>query len=322
MFHFAGKNFFSAYSTVLFCLASLMLSCSGYSPDIISAPKDVSHNARGKHLVKGLAACGHCHGELQQSTESNEPLRRSALQNRDLHLQALNYRNPSALLVGGLKQYDRYGEVTAPNITPAKSGIGEWSEAQLLTFFRTGETPDNRNFSPEVHKGYEWLSDEDLVSIVSYIRNLPKVEKENQKRSVSFVKRNTIGFFEGSLSVSGAVPEVEKTKTVVYGAYLVDHVARCWHCHNSPSGVIQNEQFLKGGKNIKNEKGDKLAPDITQSQVYGIGSWSDDDMRRFFKLGVSPDGKKIDPDFCPVAFYSESSKEEIEAIIAFLRTVK
>ena len=248
----------------------------------------------GKELVKGVATCGFCHGQKN---------------------------DPDSILSGGRSNYDLYGEVKASNITSSENGIGDWSTADIITFFRTRTTKDKRTISPEVHRGFEWLSDNDLFSIAVYLKSLPPVNNEVERRNISFLKRNITGFFEGESVVTGSVPSLEKASPSAFGSYIADNVARCSSCHNSPSGVIQNEKYLKGGKKITNEKGSQWSPDITQSQKFGIGSWTENDFLKFFNEGTTPDDRKVNSSFCPVKFYKLASEDHIRALITYLRTV-
>lgn len=76
------------------------------------------------------------------------------------------------------------GEIT-PNITPdPKTGIGEWSEGEMITLLRTGFLPNFDNVQglmalviegvPE--GGYKDMSDADAQAVAQYLRSVPAVE--------------------------------------------------------------------------------------------------------------------------------------------------
>lgn len=268
------------------------VGCSSTVNDPIGLPAEGGETERGRSLVKGLAACGACHGERKA---------------------------PEALLSGGLPVFDKYGEVRAPNITPARSGLGEWTPRHVITVLRGGPNKDDKPLSRESHKGYEWMSDSDLLAIVSYLRTLPPIENEVPRRKIGFIKRNTVGFFDVQREVKGHVPEIDKTKPTAYGKYLADHVARCSSCHNSPSGFLTGEGYLDGGKAILTAKGQKVAPNITNSDVYGIGAWSREDLIHYLRTGVTPDGSRTDPDYCPTRFYRNADENDLVALAAYLK---
>ncbi|MCO6432016.1 MAG: hypothetical protein J5J00_14245 [Deltaproteobacteria bacterium] len=260
----------------------------------MSEPAPVLYIERGRELAQGLAACGFCHG---QTADAQSPLS------------------------GGRIQHDAYGEVAAPNITPHSSGIATIKTMELMQIFRAGIAPDERRLSRAVHKGFEWLSDNDLLAIIAFLKFQPPVANEVEKREVGFIERNTAGFLESTFEVTGFVPEIEKSYPVEYGKYLLDHVARCGSCHNTPATLITDEAYLSGGALIKIESGEKIAPNITTSNDAGIGSWSEDDIVHYLQSGETPEGRVSDAKFCPVDFYRNASPEDLVSIAKYLKTV-
>lgn len=250
--------------------------------------------SRGQELVAGLAACGSCHS---MGGRASEPL------------------------AGGRELVDLYGDVTGPNITLAKSGIAGWSERDVLTLLRSGKRPDGEMISPEVHRGYEWISDLDIAAIISYLRTLRPVEREIERREVSMIDRNTTGLFEVNKDVTGYVPAISPQYPVEYGQYLADHVARCGTCHNSPSGLISSEEYWAGGKTVTFGGEELTAPNISNSKVAGLGDWTEDELRVFFRSGRTRDGRRVNNTFCPVEYYQRAPDQDISALIAYIRTV-
>lgn len=250
---------------------------------------------RGRGLVEGFAACGFCHAP------------------RGL---------PATSLSGGRVLRDSYGSVRPGNITVADSGIGKWDTASVRDVFRQGTRPDKTVVAPHSHKGAEWISDKDIDAITAYLRYGPAVENRIERRTVSFWNRNIRGFWESHADVKGYVPEISRRHPVEYGKYVVEHVARCAGCHTKPSGFFSSERYLEGGKEIWIDDDFRLAPNITQSKDGGIGSWSENDLKNFFLAGRAPDGRAIDDRFCPVAFYANAPQEDIDAVVAYLRTVR
>jgi hypothetical protein len=229
--------------------------------------------------------------------------------------------NTTSALSGGRLMRDKYGEVRGPNITLAKSGIGEWSETALKTALRSSVRPDGSNFSAERHRGFEWLADADISAITVYLRSLSAAENEVQARSLSFIDRNTTGFFDSKVEVRGVIPALSPAFKAEYGQYLTDHVARCGSCHSKPGGIFSSEEYLAGGREISFDGEDKLAPNITSSNSAGIGSWSEQALKDFLRSGRAPNGREVDSRFCPVQFYARAPQNHIDSIVAYLRTV-
>jgi hypothetical protein len=270
-------------------------ACSAPPPDPVVVPRTAEWAHRGKELVEGLAACGFCHGEE---------------------------RTPSAVLAGGLSFiFDSEEKLPAPNITSSTTGVGSWSDDILVTVMRGGVPPRGVPLHPSVHAGYEWMSTRDLLSIVTYLRTIPPIEREIERPETSLFDDLVPDIFDDNDIVEGYVPDLGVELSSVRGKYLTDNVARCGVCHDGPDTFLTNGVYLGGGRKIEHEAGTKIAPDISGSAVSGLGSWSSEDFRKFLQTGVTAEGRRVDPRFCPVGFYRRASQQDISDIAAYLHRV-
>lgn len=106
---------------------------------------------RGRYLVEALGHCTECHTA------------RNALGGLKISKWLGGAPNPT-------------GKGTVPNITPAKL---DWSDADLVNYFKTGFTPDfdtAGGLMVEVIENLSGLPDSDLQAIVAYLRAIPAVE--------------------------------------------------------------------------------------------------------------------------------------------------
>ena len=64
-----------------------------------------------------------------------------------------------------------------PNLTPdADTGLGSWTEADIIKALRTGVRPDGRELAPVMPwRSYAKLTDSDIQSLASYLKNLKPV---------------------------------------------------------------------------------------------------------------------------------------------------
>jgi hypothetical protein len=97
---------------------------------------------------------------------------------------------PSALTILGGAAVRRSGEVlpyaglpgriVAPNLTPdPETGAGSWTADQLARAIREGVGHDGRALFPIMpYQHYRDMSDEDLASVVVYLRSLPAVHNQ------------------------------------------------------------------------------------------------------------------------------------------------
>lgn len=68
------------------------------------------------------------------------------------------------------------GIVYGPNLTPDKSGLGDWSADEIVAAIRTGATPDGRGLVPVMPwPNLAALSDEDAFAIAAYLQSLDPV---------------------------------------------------------------------------------------------------------------------------------------------------
>jgi mono/diheme cytochrome c family protein len=69
------------------------------------------------------------------------------------------------------------GVVYPPNLTPDKeTGLGKWSDAEIITAFTTGVRPDGRQLAPIMPwMSYGHISAADAEALVAYLRSLPPV---------------------------------------------------------------------------------------------------------------------------------------------------
>lgn len=74
-------------------------------------------------------------------------------------------------------QIPELGTFYPPNITPDReTGIGDWSEAEIVAAVRTGVRPDGRMLIPAMpYHAYGRLTDLDARALAAYLKTLPPV---------------------------------------------------------------------------------------------------------------------------------------------------
>jgi mono/diheme cytochrome c family protein len=98
---------------------------------------------------------------------------------------------------------------------------------------------------------------------------------------------------------------------ITRGEHLTQHVAVCVDCHGEDfgGGLVIDDPAL----------GRIVAPNLTTG-VNGFGSTlSDEDFARVLRTGVLPDGKSLW--IMPVEDYVDMSQSDLEAVIAYIRSV-
>jgi cytochrome c553 len=279
---------------LIIIVAGLLISCTSRPREIPIENIDASFVARGEYLAKSVAACGFCHGE--------QP-------------------SPAYPLSGGRVLNDVLGEINAPNLTPHDSGLEGWKINRIVGAIRNSVDRRGEGFSPVFHQGAEWMSDTDAISIAAYLQSVPAVDNKVNRRDLDFITRNTLGLFKLSGSeVPGYVPAIDGSNPVARGEYIVNHVSRCQQCHNAGSSIIGGDGYLRGGKGVKFNGKEGVAPALLGDDTT-IQSWSDIEIERFLRTGVTKYSRVVDPDLCPINFYKLAAEEDVSAIAAYLRSL-
>ncbi len=120
-----------------------------------SNPAEDAQWNRGAYLVQGLGHCGTCHSPRSLT----------------LHTKALTDREGPAFLAGAV--LDGW---YAKSLRGGKDGLGQWSEADIVTFLKTGSTARTAAFgdmAEVVQHSTQYLTEDDLAAIARYLKSLP-----------------------------------------------------------------------------------------------------------------------------------------------------
>jgi len=138
------------------------------APSVV-APQTASYPVeqvnRGKYMVR-LLGCGICHTDGALIGEPN---------------YALNLAGSSVGIAYSNPLVDKYPAVIyPPNITPdVETGIGRWSESELVLLLRSGEAShDRRLLAVMPWPTYAWINDSDALAIAAYLFSLPPVKHQ------------------------------------------------------------------------------------------------------------------------------------------------
>src|SRR6516162_3250238 len=110
---------------------------------------------RGRSLATTIGGCGNCHTPRHGGTLEGKVV-------------------PGTQLSGGAELDEDIGHLSMPKITPdTDTGIGEWTNAQIVTALRDGKRPDGKILGPPMPiPVYRNLSDNDASAIATYLLSL------------------------------------------------------------------------------------------------------------------------------------------------------
>ena len=113
---------------------------------------------RGRYLVDNVAGCLGCHSQIDEAVSGEPPVPGRLGSGRDF---------------GSMPGFP--GHIRAPNLTPdPDTGIGKWSDGELVRAIREGVSRDGRPLFPMMPYGTygKTLNDEDALAVVSYFTHV------------------------------------------------------------------------------------------------------------------------------------------------------
>ncbi len=279
--------------------------------DVEEIARTPQRMARGKYLVNGLLQCFGCHSEVDFSHRPARPL-------------------PGTIGGGHIFDNAELGlppgaRVVAPNISPdPEFGAGKWKDSDFVRALRRGIGHDGRTLFPLMpYQYFRQLSDEDLASVIVYIRSIPPVHKARPKTELPPALK---AMFQ-PLPPEAHVAQPDRSDPLKYGAYLVN-AAHCDGCHtptDHKTGQPIPGMYLAGGEPLVGPWGPDPKKNITVNSLNltpdpsGI-SFMDEAL---FISAIRTGKVKARPlaTIMPWAWFRHLTDRDLKAIYAYLRSI-
>lgn len=259
--------------------------------------------ARGEYLVRNVTDCMGCHAEHDWTAHDAPVLPQTLGAGQDMNI---------------LKGFP--GKVYAPNITPdIETGAGSWSDDQLARAIREGIGHDGRALFPFMpYLDFRHMSDEDLASVVVYLRSLPPVHKRRPTTELIFPVNYLIRNAPDPLDAP--VPEPDVSTPEKRGKYLVA-IAGCTDCHTPQDSHGQPLPGMDfgGGFVLDGPWGRVASANITPDPS-GIPYYDQAMFTSAMRTGFV--GARKLNQIMPWHVYRGMTDEDIAAIFAYLKTLK
>jgi cytochrome c553 len=214
--------------------------------------------ARGALLVHSVALCGGCHTPSGGAELSGNP----------------QFKN---------------GALPAPNLTPDKTGLGDWTDEQIMNAFRNGIDDEGRHLDAAMpYWLFHNMSDADAQAIVAFLRSLPPVSAsvgESNPDATPVTPLAPTAFPASSLQPTDA-----DYAAAQQGKYLLSGVAQCVRCHSPSSAGLPAPSFFSGVAPTNNTQ--IFAPNITPD-ASGISGWTAADVATALKAGTNKAGTAL-----------------------------
>ncbi|HEY4902628.1 MAG TPA: c-type cytochrome [Candidatus Sulfotelmatobacter sp.] len=211
------------------------------------------------------------------------------------------------------------GRIVAPNITPdAETGAGTWSDDQLARGIREGIAHDGRALFPLMpYENFRAMSDEDLASVVVYLRSLAPVRNSLPSTEIIFPVKYLIR--SAPEPVETVVASLTHDTSAAYGTYLV-RISGCADCHTpQQKGQPLPGLAFAGGSEFKGPFGTLTSANITPDPS-GIGYYDEKiffEVLRTGKVGV----RALNP-IMPWGMLRGMTDNDLHAMFADLHTLK
>lgn len=125
-----------------------------------------------------------------------------------------------------------------------------------------------------------------------------------------------------ALAVALMMPAAASAETPLErGDYLVNSILACGNCHTpmGPNGP-ETSKTLAGGTPFEAPPFSVFSSNLTPDRGTGVGEWSDAELKTAIVEGERPDGVPLAP-IMPYAFYHVMLPSDLDALVAYLRTV-
>lgn len=251
---------------------------------------------RGAYLMHSIVACGNCH--TPKGPDGH------ALVDQELS--------------GGLVIDAPVFHSVAPNITPDKeTGIGNWTDAQIINAIRNGKRPDGTTIGPPMPIDfYRTISDTDVRAIVAYLRSVKPIHHAVPKSEYKIPLPASYG------PTVTHVADTPRGSRLAYGHYL-SNIAHCMECHTPMVGPdLDMTRVGAGGQELPAfPSGTVVSANLTPANPDGIAHWTEAQVKTAITTGVRPDGRHL---VLLMAFdwYRNIRNADLDALVVYLRSLR
>lgn len=214
--------------------------------------------------------------------------------------------------LGGKVMIDNFplGRISTSNLTRGKGGLpSDYSTMDWVLALKHGVRKDGKPLIFMPSHEFTMLSQEDMASVISYMQQIPPVDRERPELSIGPVARilSEVGDFplvpaEMIDHNRMQIKSVREEISVEFGKYLS---TSCQGCH---------KETMKGGEPVA--PGFPVVADITSTG--NPGKWTEEQFINTLRTGVTPEGKTLDPQYMPWPMAKEFNDTELKALRKYL----
>jgi mono/diheme cytochrome c family protein len=257
---------------------------------------------RGRYLAESAFGCIDCHSEHDFKKSDAEVIHDAALAGAEIIMKGLP------------------GRIVAPNLTSdPETGLGRWSDDEIARAIREGIGRDGRALFPMMpYPHYRSMSDDDLASVIVYLRSLPPVRNALPATELIFPVKYLIR--SAPQPITSPVPAPDVSTPEKRGAYLVE-VSGCADCHNpvDRNGLPIPGMEFSGGQVFEGPWGRVASANLTPDPT-GIPYYDETLFMQAIRTGAVRT-RQLNP-IMPWPLMRKQTDEDLQAIFAYLKTLK
>ncbi|KIQ13382.1 alcohol dehydrogenase [Pseudomonas simiae] len=233
---------------------------------------------------------------------------------------------------GGLPMETPIGVIYSTNITPDKSGLGDYSFEDFDKAVRHGVAKSGSTLYPAMpYPSYARVSDSDMQALYAYfMKRVEPVAQENKDSDIPWPLSMRWPLAAWRWMFAPAVEEHQAQAVVdpviSRGAYLVEGLGHCGACHTPRALTMQEKAlsatdgnaFLAGSAPLEGW----IAKSLRGDHKDGLGSWSEEQLVQFLKTGRS-DRSAVFGGMSDVVVHSMQymSEKDLTAIARYLKSL-
>jgi len=270
---------------------------------------------QGKYIAT-IAGCTECHTPLK--AEYQDPTKLTFEQLQTISFNAGAALDETKLLSGG-RAFDLgpAGILFTRNLTPdEETGLGAWTDEQIKIAVKAGVDHDGRILFPVMpYHVYNGMADADMDAVIAYLRSVNAVSNQVPESTIP-----TEGFPTPPYTIGIVAPDA--SDKAARGGYLVNSVMGCTDCHtpvDPATGAPQMDKYLAGKQPYEGPWGIVYGGNITPDNETGIGTWTDEEVKRALTAGVRKDGRRLI--LMPWSGYTSLTSEDADAVVYYLKNV-
>jgi alcohol dehydrogenase (quinone), cytochrome c subunit len=233
---------------------------------------------------------------------------------------------------GGLPMETPIGVIYSTNITPDKTGLGDYSFEDFDKAVRHGVAKSGSTLYPAMpYPSYARVSDSDMQALYAYfMKGVEPVAQENKASDIPWPlsMRWPLAAWRWMFAPSVEEPQAQVAADPVIsrGAYLVEGLGHCGACHTPRALTMQEKAlsaadgnaFLSGSAPLEGW----IAKSLRGDHKDGLGSWSEEQLVQFLKTGRS-DRSAVFGGMSDVVVHSMQymSENDLTAIARYLKSL-